>query len=76
MCEAGTYISCPEAAQLLKTTETRILMMLKSGELSGKPGDDGWQVEKVSLDLCNKPTAGDIVKPGRCGGGCGGGCAG
>lgn len=77
MCEAGTsFVPIAEAAQLLETTEMRVLMMLKKNELQGKEVDEAWYVDRSSLDLCSKPKAGDIVKPG-CGGGCGsGGCGG
>ena len=76
MCDSGTYINATEAAQLLETTETRVLMMLKKNELAGKMVDDAWFVEKASLNLCAKPKAADIVRPGGCGGGCGSGCGG
>ena len=71
MCEAGmSYVPIAEAAQLLETTEMRVLMMLKKNELQGKTEDDLWFVDRSSLNLCRKPEAADIVKPG-CGGGCG-----
>ncbi len=76
MCESGMFITVTEAAQLLETTETRVLMMLKKNELQGKLENEVWMVEKQSLKLCNKPKAADIVKPGGCGGGCGSGCGG
>jgi hypothetical protein len=76
MCDSGTYVNVTEAAQLLETTETRVLMMLKKNELAGKMVDDVWCVEKISLNLCSKPKAADIVRPGGCGGGCGSGCGG
>lgn len=72
MCEAGTvFVPIAEAAQLLETTEMRVLMMLKKNEIKGKNEDDAWYVVCASLGLCDKPKAADIVKPG-CGGGCGG----
>lgn len=76
MCEAGTFVSLAEAAALLETTETRILMMLKKKELLGTLENDVWQVDKVSLQLCGKPKAADVVRPGGCGGGCSGGSGG
>jgi len=77
MCEPGTsYVALAEAAQLLETTEMRVLMMLKNNVLQGKvEDDDAWYVDRASLQLCDKPRAADIVKPG-CGGGCGSGCGG
>jgi len=76
MCEAGTYVPLAEAARLLETTEMRVLMMLKKQELVGKQQDDSWYVDKASLQLCGKPKAADVVRPGGCGGGCGSGCGG
>ena len=76
MCETGTvFVPIAEAAQLLETTEMRVLMMLKKNELQGKNEDDAWYVDRASLQLCSKPKAADIVKS-SCGGGCGGGCGG
>ncbi|NTW99133.1 MAG: hypothetical protein HGB35_04240 [Geobacteraceae bacterium] len=76
MCEPGTsFVAIGEAAKLLETTEMRVLMMLKKNELQGKVEDDAWYVDRSSLQLCAKPKAADIVKPG-CGGGCGSGCGG
>jgi hypothetical protein len=80
MCEAGTnFVPIADAAQLLETTEMRVLMMLKKNELQGKMQDESWYVDRSSLNLCTKPKAADIVKPGGCGGGCSGtssGCGG
>ncbi len=74
MCEAGTnYVPIAEAARLLETTELRVLMMVKKNELQGKEVASSWYVDKASLQLCGKPKAADIVRPGGCGGGCGGG---
>lgn len=76
MCEAGTsFVPIAEAAKLLETTEMRVLMMLKKNELQGKMVDEEWHVDRSSLQLCDKPRASGIVKPG-CGGGCGSGCGG
>ena len=77
MCEAGTsFVPIAEAAHLLETTEMRVLMMLKKNELEGKLEDEAWYVDRASLQLCDKPRAADIVKPGCGGGSCGGGCDG
>ena len=73
MCETGTFVSLADAATLLETTETRILMMLKKKELEGTLENDVWLVDKKSLQLCGKPKAADVVRPGGCGGGCSGG---
>jgi hypothetical protein len=66
-----TYISLPQAAQLLETTETRVLMMLKRKELWGKLEDDAWLVEKKSLQACAPSSPTDGISH-CCGGGCGG----
>ena len=77
MCKPGTsFVSAKEAATLLETTETRVLMMLKRNELVGMQENDSWLVERSSLQLCAKPMASAIVRPDGCGGGCGGGCNG
>ncbi|HIJ89050.1 MAG TPA: hypothetical protein HPP97_15450 [Desulfuromonadales bacterium] len=77
MCEAGTnFVPIAEAAQLLETTEMRVLMLIKKDELQGKMVDEAWYVDRSSLKLCEKPKAADIVRPGGCGGGCGSGCGG
>ena len=71
MCKSKTaFIPLAEAAELLTTTETRILMMLKRNELVGKQEDDAWYVDRSSLKLCEKPKPSDIIKSG-CGSGCG-----
>ena len=75
MCETGTFVPIAEAARLLETTEMRVLMMIKKNELQGKVEDDAWYVNRVSLQLCDKPKAAAIVKQG-CGGGCGSDCGG
>lgn len=77
MCEAGTsFVAIADAAKLLETTEMRVLMMLKKNELQGKMVDEAWYVDRSTLNLCDKPKAADIVKPGGCGGGCGSGNSG
>jgi hypothetical protein len=77
MCEAGTnYVPIAEAAQLLETTEMRVLMMLKKNELQGKMVEEAWFVDRSTLNICDKPKAADIVKAGGCGGGCSSGCGG
>ncbi|MFZ2951350.1 MAG: hypothetical protein WA003_17885, partial [Desulfuromonadaceae bacterium] len=63
MCETGTvFVPIAAAAQLLETTEMRVLMMLKKNELQGKMVDEAWYVDRSSLQLCSKPKAADIVK--------------
>ncbi|HIJ81696.1 MAG TPA: hypothetical protein HPP76_08310 [Desulfuromonadales bacterium] len=84
MCDAGTnFVPLAEAARLLETTEMRVLMMLKKNELQGSMDEEsGWFVDRASLNICGKPQAADVVRPGGCGGGCssgngnGSGCGG
>lgn len=72
MCDAG-FVSTEEAARMLGTTGMRVLMMLKKRELEGRLVDDTWYVATASLQLCGKPKASDVVRPGGCGG-CATGC--
>ena len=75
MCVAGTnFVPIADAALLLETTGMRLLMMLRKNELIGKMVEEAWYVDRSSINLCNKPKAADVVKPGGCGGGCGSGC--
>ncbi len=74
MCEHGTadsYITLAQAAALLKTTETRVLMMLKRKELWGKLEGDAWLVEHKSLQSCTPSSPAHGVTH-CCGSGCGG----
>jgi len=71
-----TLVSVKDAAVFLKTTETRILMMLRQGFLLGRMEEDVWMVEQTSLQGCRQPQAADIVRPGGCSGSCGTGCGG
>ena len=71
MCKSGTLlISICEAARLLETTETRVLMLLKKKELVGKMEGESWYVDSHSLELWERSSPTDLVKTG-CGGGCG-----
>ncbi|HAD04008.1 MAG: hypothetical protein A2091_04035 [Desulfuromonadales bacterium GWD2_61_12] len=71
----AALVSVREAATLLATTETRILMMLRQGKLVGSRVADTWMVERAALQTCRQPQAADVARPGGCGGGCGG-CSG
>ncbi len=72
MCDTEQeYISLAQAAQMLETTETRVLMMLKRKEIWGKLEDDIWYVEKKSVQSCTPSSPGEGVTS-CCGGGCGG----
>jgi len=78
MCEPGTdLVPISVAAQLLETTEMRVLTMLKENELQGKMVDEAWYVDQSSLDLYTTPKVADTVKSegcGICGTACGNGC--
>lgn len=76
MCTSGTFVSIDDAARMLETTPTRILMMLKRHEISGSLVGETWQVDKASLRLCSTPKPSVVVRNGGCGGGCGSGCGG
>lgn len=77
MCEQGTtFISVRDAAALLETTEMRVLMMLRQKVLVGRLEENGWEVDRSSLQGCRRPQADEVVRSGGCGGGCGSGCGG
>lgn len=67
--ETSDYLTCAAAAALLRTTELRVLMLLKQGVLRGCERDGGWQIERASL------AAGSAAAPPRAGA-CGSGCSG
>lgn len=66
------WISVSAAARLLETTEMRILMMLRQGELHGRQEEEGWLVESSSLTSGTLNQAAGKVRHVGCGGGCGG----
>jgi len=71
MCESKRpFIAISEAARLLETTETRVLMLLKKNELKGKMEGEAWYVDSASLEQWEKPDETGGITPG-CGGGCG-----
>ncbi|HBA88475.1 MAG TPA: hypothetical protein DCZ75_10990 [Geobacter sp.] len=51
------YLPMAEAARLLSTTETRILMLLKQKALQGELLDGGWVVSTASLACYDKEAA-------------------
>ena len=72
MCTTGTdFVSLAEAAVVLKTTEPRILMMLKQHQLLGRQDGSEWRIDKASLAVCGTLGPGGFTMAG-CGGGCGG----
>jgi hypothetical protein len=44
------FVSIEEAALALGTTQTKVLMMLRSKELVGCETDGAWRVDAASLD--------------------------
>lgn len=72
---ATTYIDLATAAETLQTTEMRVLMMLRRGELTGKETGGSWLVDGAALAQCRRPQAAEVVGKGGCGG-CSGGCGG
>ncbi len=65
-------ISLHEAAAVLNTTMTRVLMMLKSGALEGGCVDGAWEINRESVRNCPVPQGLPHSKV-NCGGcrGCG-----
>ena len=51
------YLPMAEAARLLSTTETRILMLLKQKALQGELLEGGWVVSTASLACYDKEAA-------------------
>lgn len=69
------YLPAAAAAEQLATTETRILMLLKQGALSGELVEGAWFVTTASL-ACYDPQAGQSGTQAQCrtscsGSGCG-----
>lgn len=73
-------ISIQEVAKILNTTPLNVLMHIKRGLLSGREEEDGWMINKVSLEALVAKTGGgkatDVCTSGcaskhACGGGCG-----
>lgn len=72
--EADTMISVAESAETLKTTQTRILMLLKNGDLKGRAIEGDWFVEADSL-ACAKAHGIDMKVAQGCASYCNsGGC--
>lgn len=67
------WVSAGEAAAELGTTPLRVLMLVKSGELVGREGAGGWQVQRASLAERREVGAGRTLGASACGGcsGCG-----
>ncbi len=52
--EGAPHVPIAEAAQELKTTHLRVLMLLKRNALSGCQVEGEWYVEKSSLDCLQR----------------------
>lgn len=70
-----TYVTVDEAAALLETTPTRILMLLRDKALIGEQQGDSWLVSRESIACC-KTHGKDMKKEQGCktycsSGGCG-----
>lgn len=70
-----TFVTIDEAATLLDTTPTRILMLLRDKALLGEQQEDGWLVSRDSIACC-KAHGKDMKKEQGCktycsSGGCG-----
>lgn len=61
-------ISLHEAAAVLNTTVTRVLMMMKSGALAGEYVDGAWEISRESVRNCPIPTQGVPHSKVGCGG--------
>ena len=73
-------LTISEAAKILQTTPLNVLMHIKRGLLLGTEEDDGWMIDKISLDALLAKTGGvkadevcssGCAKKHACGGGCG-----
>ncbi len=68
------YAPASEAANELKTTELRVLMLIKQKSLTGCMADGEWFVSRESL-ACLKTHGLDPIQKQKCGSGCSsGGC--
>lgn len=62
MCNTNTEhekLTVEEAAAVLKTTPTAILMLLRRGELIGQEVPGGWEVQQESLSALCSTRQGD-----------------
>ena len=79
MTEYPQTIPIAEVAQRLHTTPLNVLMHIKRGLLRGCEGEDGWQIDRTSLEsflAASGGKASDVCASGcaakhACGGGCG-----
>lgn len=63
-------VSAAEAAGKLETTQLKVLMLLKHGELGGYEEDGEWFVSRESLDAFKTLGERETHSPGGCAGDC------
>lgn len=73
--EPDGYVTVDEAAAMLETTPTRILMLLKGKDLAGVEKEGAWLISRESIACC-KTHGRDMMKEQGCrtycaSGGCG-----
>lgn len=69
MTEHIETLPIAEVAQRLQTTPLNVLMHIKRGLLQGCEGEDGWQIERASLEVFLAATGG-VKATGVCATGC------
>lgn len=72
MCTKGeAMVSAAEAAGELETTQLKVLMLLKRGELEGCEEAEGeWLVSRESLEAFKSRGESETHSPGGCAGDC------
>lgn len=55
--DKSEYLPIADAAAELSTTETKVLMLLKTKALQGTLGEDGWLVTRESVQCFDKHGA-------------------
>ena len=72
--ETATMLTVEESAEALATTPTKVLMLLKSGDLKGEENDGTWFIDAESL-ACAKSHGIDMKAAKGCASYCNsGGC--
>ena len=71
-CATNEWLTISQAASLLATTETRILMLMRQPGVVKREGTMGWEIERTSL--LQGRTGPQTPGHGGCGG-CSGHCS-
>ena len=80
MSEHNDKVPIKLVAKQMNTTPLNVLMHIKRGLLKGTEREDGWHIDKASLDAFVAKTGGEkasdvcasgCAKKHACGGGCG-----